>query len=128
MGLLPSWTPGRLIRRSRGVTPSSPPQPDSLKTMTGHMVDEHGVCVVSAICRDERGVYQGSSSLVLPGALDKTPLDTIACREGMALAEDLQLQRIVISSSNSLVVNEIVEKGGGKQATIIQGLHRRLPS
>src|SRR3954465_3132222 len=23
MGLLPSWTPGRLIRRSRGVTPSS---------------------------------------------------------------------------------------------------------
>src|SRR3954465_10654765 len=23
VGLLPSWTPGRLIRRSRGVTPSS---------------------------------------------------------------------------------------------------------
>src|SRR3954463_15757486 len=37
MGLLPSWTPGRLIRSSRGVTPSSDDQCDSIAS-TEHLI------------------------------------------------------------------------------------------
>ena len=44
---------------------------------------------VAAVCRDHTGIYLGSSAVVFNGTRDPTILETYACREGMALADDL---------------------------------------
>ena len=43
----------------------------------------------AAVCRDQTSNYLGSSELVLPGITDPPTLEAIACREGLALADDL---------------------------------------
>ena len=87
---------------------------------------ENGVSAMSAVCRDEHGKYMGSSSLVLEGILDRHSLDVIACREGMALAEDLLVQDVIISCENKWAIKEIKDLGGGIQASIIKEIHSRL--
>jgi hypothetical protein len=44
---------------------------------------------VAAVCRDENGVYQGSSTMVMLGVADPTVLEALACREALTLASDL---------------------------------------
>jgi hypothetical protein len=44
---------------------------------------------VAAIARDEDGRFMGASALVLRGIVDLEVMESIACREGMALAADL---------------------------------------
>ena len=51
-----------------------------------------------AICRDNNGVFLGSSALVIDGIWDPTTLEAIACRETIALAEDLHIQQMVVAS------------------------------
>ena len=60
-----------------------------------------------AICRDDQGFYLGSSALVIYGVHDPTALEAIACREALALAEDLNLQQFIISSDCKEVVSDI---------------------
>ena len=43
----------------------------------------------AAVCRDANGNFLGSSALVIQGVDDPEILETIACREALALAQDL---------------------------------------
>jgi hypothetical protein len=43
----------------------------------------------AAIARDEDGRFMGTSALVLRGIVDPEVMESITCREGMALAADL---------------------------------------
>lgn len=45
----------------------------------------------AAVCRDRDEQFLGSSSLVIDGVEDLAALEAIACWEGMALAEDLNI-------------------------------------
>jgi ribonuclease HI len=54
--------------------------------------------VVAAICRSSDGSYLGASALACPGISDPGTLEAIACREGLALAADLQLSRFLLST------------------------------
>ena len=60
---------------------------------------------VAAVCRRESGTFLGASSLTVEGISDPAVLEAIACREALALAQDLQLQRITVASDCLSVIN-----------------------
>jgi hypothetical protein len=53
---------------------------------------------VSAVCHDHTGMYLRSSVMVYRGITDPTILETFACREALALADDLLVQRMKVAS------------------------------
>ena len=71
------------------------------------------------MCRDETGTYLGSSSLVIAGLDDPEALEAIDCREGLALAADLQLQNFVISSDSKQVISNINKGCRGSTGAVI---------
>jgi hypothetical protein len=48
--------------------------------------------VVVAFCRGCNGVFLGASIVVFRGVTEPSTLETLACQEALALAEDLDLQ------------------------------------
>ena len=83
---------------------------------------------MAAVCRDHRGAYLGSSSVAFPGVLDPVTLETYACREVLALAEDLNLQKFVIASDCQEVINDINRGTGGPHAAIVHEIIGRQSS
>ena len=61
----------------------------------------------AAIARDEDGHFMDASVLVLWGIIDPEVMESIACREGMALAADLQADSFRLASDCLNVVNSI---------------------
>ena len=59
---------------------------------------------VSTVCRDHTGAYLGSSAAVYHGITDPTTLKTLACREALALAEDLHVTNMMIAPARKAVV------------------------
>jgi hypothetical protein len=49
--------------------------------------------VVGAVCRSHNGVFLGASAVVFEGVTHPGCLEAMACREGMALANDLNIGR-----------------------------------
>ena len=68
----------------------------------------------AAVCRDSSGNYLGSSALVVEGVDDPASLEAMACREAMALAEDLLLNNVVIASDCKQVVSDITKGSRGQ--------------
>ena len=60
-----------------------------------------------AICRDSNGSCLGASSLVVDKITDPVSLEALACRDALALAEDLALPRILVASDCKTVVSHI---------------------
>jgi hypothetical protein len=54
--------------------------------------------VVAAICRSADGHFMGASALACMGISDPATPESIACREALALASDLQISKCVIAS------------------------------
>lgn len=71
------------------------------------------------------GNYIGSSALVLAGITDVATLETIACREGLSLAEDLMLHNFVIASDSKQVINDIEKASCGGYGVIISEIKLR---
>lgn len=63
----------------------------------------------AAVCRDSNAQYLGSSAPVIGGIDDHVVLEAIACREGLALAEDVHLQNFIITSDSKQVVSNITK-------------------
>ena len=51
-----------------------------------------------AVARDSSGCYLGASTLVFAGVSDPEILEVLACREGLALANDLLIQQARVAS------------------------------
>ena len=79
----------------------------------------------AAICRDSQGVYLGSSSLVIAGVCDPSTLEAIACREAIALAEDLNVQQFVVASDCKQVIGDIARDSQGPYGAIIREIKLR---
>jgi ribonuclease HI len=60
---------------------------------------------IAAVCRSTEGRFLGASVLVIPGISDPATLESIACREALVLATDLNLSRIKIASDCLEVIN-----------------------
>jgi hypothetical protein len=61
--------------------------------------------IAAAIFRDHTGLYLGASALVLPGITDPTVLESIACREALALADHLGISNTYIASDCKQVID-----------------------
>ncbi|KAE8770061.1 hypothetical protein D1007_58250 [Hordeum vulgare] len=66
--------------------------------------------VVGVICRNDQGGFLGASAVVFPGMIDPEVLEAHACREALALAEDMMVSRIRIASDCLRVVDELKEQ------------------
>jgi ribonuclease HI len=79
----------------------------------------------AAICRDHNGIYLGSSVMIFDGITDPGVLEALACREALALAEDLMLSSIYVASDCKQVVKEIHEGSKGRYGAIISEINHR---
>jgi ribonuclease HI len=61
----------------------------------------------------------GASTLTLEGITDPATMEAIACREAMALAQDLLVDRVTIASGCLSVVNAIHSKFAGSFSVVI---------
>ena len=61
----------------------------------------------AAVCRDYNGTFLGASAVVFDGLSDPASLEAWACNEALALAQDLNLSRMVIASDCLEVVSKI---------------------
>lgn len=66
--------------------------------------------------------------MVFQGTRDPLILETYACREALALAEDLAIQQIVVASDCQGVVNDINNGTGGPHAAIVHQIIGRRNS
>jgi hypothetical protein len=70
-------------------------------------------------------MYLGASAIVYRGISDPATLEAMACREAIALAEDLNLRKIVLTSDCKEVVTDIEEGTKGSYAAIIDEVKAR---
>lgn len=81
--------------------------------------------VVAAICRSGDGNYMRSSVLACSGISDPPTLEAIACREGLALAADLQLGKCVLSSDCLEAINSLKNNLLPAYAAVIREIKSR---
>ncbi|TVU25361.1 hypothetical protein EJB05_27854, partial [Eragrostis curvula] len=84
-----------------------------------------GIAAAAAIARDETGVFQGASVLVVSGMLNPETMEAVACREGLALAEDLVLRKIRLASDCLNVVKAIHGDGLEPYGHIVREIKAR---
>lgn len=84
-----------------------------------------GICSAAAVAKDGEGRYLGASALVLEGGFDAETVEALACREGLALAADLMLQKIRLATDCIAVVKSVAGGGMGSYGHIVQELKAR---
>jgi ribonuclease HI len=77
-----------------------------------------------AIARDENGRFLGASALVLRG-ISNPEMESIACREGMSLALDIQVANFRLASDNQNVVKNILQGSQEVYGQIVQEINVR---
>lgn len=73
---------------------------------------------VAAVARDSTGLFLGASTVTFSGISDPETLEAMACREGLALASDLLLQRIMVASDCINAIRSIQEESMGQYGQI----------
>jgi ribonuclease HI len=85
-----------------------PPPSGTMKLNTDAAVaktTEGGAVVV--VCRDANGTFLGAFALSLSDSFSPATLEARACREALALAQDLNLTKICVASDCLEVINNI---------------------
>ena len=62
---------------------------------------------MAAIARDEAGTFLRVYAIVMEGVLDLETAEALACREGLALASDLMLQKVRIATDCANIVKNV---------------------
>jgi hypothetical protein len=91
----------------------------------GAFAQNGSVGAATAFCRNEKGDYLGASALVVPNITDPTVLEALACREGLSLAEDLNLSSIHLATDCQGLVEEIKSGSSAQYGAIIQEIQTR---
>ncbi|GJN39670.1 hypothetical protein PR202_gb28803 [Eleusine coracana subsp. coracana] len=68
------------------------------------------MAAVSAVARDTGGLFMGASVVVIQGINDAETAEVLACKEGVALATDLNVRRFRLASNCLTVVKNIREQ------------------
>jgi ribonuclease HI len=66
---------------------------------------DHGA--ISAVCRDENGLFLGASTRTINGISHPATLEAMACSEALSLAEDLGVTMIHVSFDCLEVINSL---------------------
>ena len=72
------------------------------------------------VCRDKSGKFLGASALVFEGLIDPASLEAHACSEALALANDLNLQDLLIASDCLEVISNIDQHAIPVYASVLQ--------
>jgi hypothetical protein len=78
-----------------------------------------------AFCRSCDCVYLGASTVVFNGITDPAILEALACRDALALADDLVLNRLHVASDCKQVVTNVKEGSLGKYGAVITEIKAR---
>jgi hypothetical protein len=74
----------------------------------------------AAIARDATGVFLGASVLILKGISEPEVVDALACREGLALAQDILAPKVCLVCDSLNVVNNIKQGSWGAYCQIVK--------
>ena len=77
------------------------------------MAKTSDLSAAAAVERDEAGNFLGASVLVMEGITSLKVVETIACREGLALASDLLLHKFRVACDYINAVKNIHGEGNG---------------
>ena len=80
---------------------------------------------IAAVCRNDEGRFLGASAVVLHGIHDPAVLETLACREALALAEDLNLLNIKVASDCLEAINSMRGNYLGKLSMVAREIRLR---
>jgi hypothetical protein len=83
---------------------------------------------VAAVCRSEEVNFLGASALRIEGIGDPSALEAVACREALALAEDLYLQKVTVATDCMQVINNLERPYAGSYSMIIDEIKARSRS
>ena len=75
---------------------------------------------IAAVARDSSGVFLGASSVTVSGLSDPETPEVLACREGLALASDLLLQKVRLASDCANAVRSIKGEAFGPYGHIVR--------
>jgi hypothetical protein len=74
---------------------------------------------VGVVCRSADGLYLGASSLTVEGITNPSVLESMVCREALALAQDLNLGRITVASDCLAVVQDLSRPFAGIYSAVL---------
>lgn len=75
--------------------------------------------VICVICRNSVGSYMGAFARVFAGITDPATLKALACREVLALANNLMETQLVVGSDCKEIIANIKEGNGGNHGHMI---------
>jgi len=87
-----------------------------------------GKVAAAAIARNTAGDFLGASVLVLKGLKEPEIVEAIACREGLALAQDIQVTRVRLACDNANVISSINQGSNGVYGQIVKEIQEESKS
>lgn len=106
---------------ARQSLPWIPPPPGVVKINVDAALSKNDLkATAGAIARDATGRFLGASALVVQGIDDPEIMEVMACREGLALALDIQASNIKLACDCLSAVKAITEGSMGVSGQIIR--------
>jgi ribonuclease HI len=118
-------TPGVRLSHPRWI---APPEGFAKFNVDAAVAKNTGGGALGVVCRSAGGVFLGASSLVVAGISDPATLEALACRETLALAEDLNIQKMVVASDCLQVINNIHGDFGGSYSMVTREIKVKASS
>ncbi|KAF8686692.1 hypothetical protein HU200_043525 [Digitaria exilis] len=114
-------------RQSQGPLPSwiPPPQGHTKINVDAAISKNSGFATVVAVARDDTGTFIGASTVVSYGTTDPKTMEAMACREGLALANDLLLRKVRLAGDCTNVIRSCGGAAMGPYGHIIQENKRK---
>lgn len=114
-----------VIRQNHWV----PPPVDHAKINVDATVSRSGgFGSVGAICRDHEGTFLGASRILFPFIDDPSTLEALATHEALALAEDLYVQRTVVASDCTVIIDAIKVGSAASYGAVVHEIIDRSSS
>ncbi|KAE8809202.1 putative cysteine-rich receptor-like protein kinase 20 [Hordeum vulgare] len=105
-----SGTAGRASPTAKPTVWQKPPTNLAKLNTDARVSNNKRYGAVAAVRHSDIGLFLGASVIVFGGIFDPPTLEALAVREALALAEDLNLQRIHVASDCKVVVEDIKQK------------------
>ena len=115
--------------RQHASTKMDPPPQGMMKINVDAALSKNSsMAAVAAVARDEAGIFQGASALVVTGVSSPEIAEALAGREGLALARDLGMQRITIASDCVNVARSLQGPSMGLYGHIVREIKAEMTS
>lgn len=81
---------------------------------------------LAVVCRDYTGLFLGASAMVVDDLTNPEALEAMACSEGLSLALDLNLQKVLVATDCVATVKHIEEAYLGPSKVIVEEIKTKL--